>query len=87
MLRLLKMERSSEAESWGIRALGLGKEFGRKDVVKNSHYLLAEIYSTWAAGKPRTSTTKLWRTTTPNFPALKNYLHQISLMGMLNLRA
>ena len=23
----------------------------------------------------------------PNFPALKNYLHQISLMGMINLRA
>ncbi len=41
----LKMNRAEEAESWGVRALGLGKEFGRNDVVKNAHYLLAETYS------------------------------------------
>jgi len=41
----LKLERPEEAESWGVKALSLGKEFGRNDVVKNAHYLLAETYS------------------------------------------
>src|SRR6266536_3606987 len=41
----VKLNRFDDAENWGIRALGLGKEFGRKDVVKNAHYLLAETYS------------------------------------------
>ena len=41
----VKLNRLDEAESWGLRALALGKEFGREDVVKNSHYLLAETYS------------------------------------------
>ena len=41
----VKTSHFDEAENWGIRVLELGQEFGRNDVVKNSHYLLAETYS------------------------------------------
>ena len=84
---MLKLEKLEQGESWGIRALGLGKEFGREDVVKNSHYLLAEIYSTM--GRPETADDHYEALSNyyPDFPALKHYLQQISVMGMLNLRA
>ena len=76
-----------EAEQWGLRALDLGREFRRQDVVKNSHYLLAEAY----CGMGRESEADLHYEALadyyPGFPALKHYLHQISLMGMINLRA
>lgn len=83
----VKMSHLDEAESWGVRALGLGEEFGREDVVKNSHYLLAEIYSTM--GRPETADDHYEALSNyyPDFPALKHYLQQISVMGMLNLRA
>ena len=55
---MLKLEKLDQGESWGIRALGLGNEFGRQDVVKNSHYLLAEIYATMDTWTARTSTTR-----------------------------
>jgi tetratricopeptide (TPR) repeat protein len=83
----LKLERAEEAESWGIRALGLGKEFGRNDVVKNAHYLLAETYSELGRDDAAEEHYEALSTFYPSFPALKNYLHQISLMGMINLRA
>jgi tetratricopeptide (TPR) repeat protein len=84
---MLKLEKLEQGESWGIRALGLGKEFGREDVVKNSHYLRAEIYSTM--GRPETADDHYEALSNyyPDFPALKHYLQQISVMGMLNLRA
>jgi tetratricopeptide (TPR) repeat protein len=83
----LKLERADEAEGWGIRALGLGKEFGRNDVVKNAHYLLAETYSELGRDDAAEEHYEALSTFYPSFPALKNYLHQISLMGMINLRA
>ena len=83
----LKMNRAEEAESWGVRALGLGKEFGRNDVVKNAHYLLAETYSELGRNDAADEHYEALANYYPNFPALKNYLHQISLMGMINLRA
>src|SRR5262249_9771976 len=39
-----------DAECWGLKALALGEEYGRRDVVKNSHYLLAETYSEMGRG-------------------------------------
>ena len=84
---MLKLEKLDEGESWGIRALGLGNEFGRQDVVKNSHYLLAEIYSTMGRGDRADEHYEALANYYPDFPALKHYLHQISLTGMLNLRA
>lgn len=83
----LKMNRAEEAENWGVRALGLGKEFGRNDVVKNAHYLLAETYSELGRDDAADEHYEALANYYPNFPALKNYLHQISLMGMINLRA
>ncbi len=83
----LKLDRADEAESWGVRALGLGKEFGREDVVKNAHYLLAETYSEMGREGDADEHYDALANYYPNFPALKNYLHQISLMGMINLRA
>jgi tetratricopeptide (TPR) repeat protein len=83
----LKMQRAEEAESWGVRALGLGREFGRNDVVKNAHYLLAETYSELGCESAADEHYDALANYYPNFPALKNYLHQISLMGMINLRA
>ena len=84
---MLKLERLDQGESWGIRALGLGNEFGREDVVKNSHYLLAEIYATMGRADRADEHYEALANYYPDFPALKNYLHQISLTGMLNLRA
>jgi len=83
----LRLERPDEAESWGVRALGLGKEFGRNDVVKNAHYLLAETYSEMGREDAADEHYDALANYYPNFPALKNYLHQISLVGMINLRA
>ena len=62
-------------------------EFGRNDVVKNSHYLLAETYSELGREHEADDHYDALANYYPNFPALKNYLHQISLMGMINLRA
>jgi len=84
---MLKLDRLDQGESWGIRALGLGNEFGREDVVKNSHYLLAEIYATMGRADRADEHYEALANYYPDFPALKNYLHQISLTGMLNLRA
>jgi len=83
----LKLERVEEAENWGVRALGLGKEFGRQDVIKNAHYLLAETYSEMGREQAADEHYDALANYYPSFPALKNYLHQISLMGMINLRA
>jgi tetratricopeptide (TPR) repeat protein len=83
----LKLNRSEEAEGWGVRALSLGKEFGRNDVIKNAHYLLAETYSELGREDAAEEHYEALANYYPNFPALKNYLHQISLMGMINLRA
>jgi tetratricopeptide (TPR) repeat protein len=83
----LKLERIDAAESWGVRALGFGREFGRNDVVKNAHYLLAETYSEMGRESAADEHYEALASYYPDFPALKNYLHQISLMGMINLRA
>lgn len=83
----LKLERIEQAESWGVRALELGREFGRNDVVKNAHYLLAETYSEMGRESAADEHYEALSTYYPDFPGLKNYLHQISLMGMINLRA
>ena len=83
----LKLEKIEEAESWGVRALGLGQEFGRNDVVKNAHYLLAEAYSEMGRESAADEHYEALSSYYPDFPSLKNYLHQISLMGMINLRA
>lgn len=83
----VKMNRYEEAENWGVRALGLGKEFGRQDVIKNSHYLLAETYSEMGRESDADEHYDALAGYYPSFPALKNYLHQISLMDVINLRA
>ncbi|HKD18749.1 MAG TPA: tetratricopeptide repeat protein, partial [Thermoanaerobaculia bacterium] len=83
----LKLERMDDAETWGVRALDLGREFGRNDVVKNAHYLLAEAYSEMGRESAADEHYEALSNYYPDFPALKNYLHQISLMGMINLRA
>ncbi len=83
----VKRNRLDDAESWGIRALGLGKEFGRDDVVKNSHYLLAETYSEMGRESQADEHYEALATYYPSFPALKHYLRQISLMEVINLRA
>jgi tetratricopeptide (TPR) repeat protein len=83
----LKLKHIDEAEDWGVRALALGEEFGRNDVVKNAHYLLAEAYGEMGRDRDADNHYEALANYYPNFPALKNYLHQISLMGMINLRA
>ena len=83
----VKRNRLAEAESWGKGALDLGIEFGRDDVVKNSHYLLAETYSEMGREAEAETHYEALAHYYPDFPQLKNYLHQISLMGMINLRA
>jgi tetratricopeptide (TPR) repeat protein len=83
----VKLARLDEAENWGIRALGLGKEFGREDVVKNSHYLLAETYSEMGRSSEAEEQYEALASYYPDFPALKHYLSQISLMEVINLRA
>ncbi len=76
-----------EAERWGFQALSLGSEFHREDVVKNSHYLLAEIAVETGREQEADEHYDALANYYPNFPALKHYLHQISLVGMINLRA
>ncbi len=83
----LKQDRLDQAENWGIQALALGNEFGRQDVVKNSHYLLAETYSEMGRESRADEHYEALADFYPGFPALKNYLHQISLMEVINLRA
>ncbi len=83
----LKTGNFEEAEQWGQRALDLGNEFGREDVIKNSHYLLAESCVEMGRERAADEHYDALANYYPNFPALKNYLHQISLMGMINLRA
>jgi tetratricopeptide (TPR) repeat protein len=83
----LKEKRFDAAESWGRRALALGEEFGREDVVKNSHYLLAETYSELGREAEADVQYDALAGYYPDFPALKHYLRQVSLMGMINLRA
>jgi hypothetical protein len=68
LLRVAQARPAEEAESWGVRALSLGKEFGRNDVVKNAHYLLAETYSEMGARTTPRSTTRRCRTTTRTSP-------------------
>lgn len=83
----VKLKQLEEAENWGMRALDLGREFGRNDVVKNSHYLLAETYSELGREADAEEHYEALAGYYPDFPSLKNYLHQVSLMGMINLRA
>jgi tetratricopeptide (TPR) repeat protein len=83
----LKLGLPEEAEEWGVRALDLGTEFGREDVIKNSHYLLAETCVELGRDDDADEHYEALANYYPNFPALKNYLHQISLMGLINLRA
>jgi tetratricopeptide (TPR) repeat protein len=83
----VKTRELEEAENWGLRALGLGQEFGREDVVKNSHYLLAETYAEMGREPEADEQYDALANYYPDFPALKHYLRQISLMGMINLRA
>jgi tetratricopeptide (TPR) repeat protein len=83
----VKLKRLEQAEAWGVRALDLGREFGRQDVIKNSHYLLGETYSELGLQTEADAQYEALAGYYPDFPALKHYLHQISLMGMINLRA
>jgi tetratricopeptide (TPR) repeat protein len=82
----LKLESFDEAEHWGIRALALGSEFRRTDAVKNSHYLLGEIYAELGRDDDAESHYDALATFYPEFPSLKNFLHQINLVEMINLR-
>ena len=83
----VKTNKLEEAEVWGVQALALGKEFARNDVVKNSHYLLAETYSEMGREPEADAHYEALADFYPGFPALKNYLRQISLMDVINLRA
>jgi len=83
----VKTRQLGDAEEWGLRALGLGEEFGRQDVVKNSHYLLAETYSEMGREPEADEHYDALANYYPDFPALKHYLREISLVGMINLRA
>lgn len=83
----IKMNELDQGENWGVRALRLGEEFGREDVVKNSHYLLAETYSDMGRGSEADEHYEALASYYPDFPALKHYLRQISLMDVINLRA
>jgi hypothetical protein len=70
-----------------LKALELGREFSRQDVIKNAHYLLAEAYGEMDRAEEADHHYEALAGYYPDFPALKHYLHQISLMGMINLRA
>jgi tetratricopeptide (TPR) repeat protein len=83
----VKLQRLPAAASWGQRALELGQEFGRQDVIKNSHYLLAETYCEMGREAEADAQYDALAGFYPDFPALKHYLRQVSLMGMINLRA
>jgi tetratricopeptide (TPR) repeat protein len=82
----LKLESFDEAEHWGIQALALGSEFRRTDVVKNSHYLLGEIYAELGRDGDAETHYDALAHFYPEFPSLKNFLHQVDLVGMINLR-
>ena len=83
----LKTENFFEAERWGVRALALGQELHHQRVVKNSHYLLGEIYSETGRREDAELHFDALADFYPNFPALKNFLHQVNVVGMINLRA
>jgi tetratricopeptide (TPR) repeat protein len=83
----LKAERFHDAEQWGVRALGLGQEFHKGDVVKNSHYLLGEIYSETDREEEAEQHFGALSGFYPEFPSLKTFLHQVNVVGMINLRA
>src|SRR5262249_17761794 len=83
----LALGQPEQARPCGLRALSLGEEFHRDDVVKNSHYLLAEAFSELGDEQEADVHYDALANYYPDFPALKNYLHQISLMSMINLRA
>jgi tetratricopeptide (TPR) repeat protein len=83
----IKRSHLDEAESWGRGALDLGQEFGRQDIVKNAHYLLAETYSEMGREQEADAEYDALADFYPDFPALKHYLRQVSLMGLINLRA
>lgn len=83
----VKRKHLDEAEDWGRRALALGQEFGRQDVIKNSHYLLAETYSELGRDTDADEQYDALVGYYPDFPALKHYLQQVSLVGLINLRA
>jgi tetratricopeptide (TPR) repeat protein len=83
----VKRSRLDEAEDWGRQALALGEEFGRQDVIKNAHYLLAETYSELGREDEADAEYDALAGFYPDFPALKHYLRQVSLMGLINLRA
>jgi len=83
----IKQKNLEQAEPWGLRALDIGTEFSRQDVIKNAHYLLAEIYSDEGREAEADSHYDALADFYPDFPELKNYLRQVSLMGMINLRA
>ena len=83
----VKCARFDAAEERGLQALALGQEFGREDVVKNAHYLLAEAYSEMGREAEAEAQYDALSGYYPDFPALKHYLRQVSLMGMINLRA
>ena len=68
------------------RQVALGQA-SREDVIKNSHYLLAEIAVETGREQEADEHYEALANYYPNFPALKIYLHQISLVGMINLRA
>ena len=69
------------------RVIDGGEQFRRTDVVKNSHYLLAEIYSELERESDADLHYEALADFYPNFPMLKNYLRQISLVDVINLRA
>jgi tetratricopeptide (TPR) repeat protein len=74
-----------EAETWGWKALELGREYGREDIIKNSLYLLAE--SCWRLGR-RSDADHHYDALAqyyPEFPALKDYLRQVDLTSVLSL--
>jgi tetratricopeptide (TPR) repeat protein len=83
----LKRTDLEAAEQWGERALRLGEEFHREDVVKNAHYLLAETCAEAGRDEEADAHYDALANYYPEFPALKNYLRQISLVEMINLRA
>ena len=83
----LKTENFFEAERWGVRALALGQELHQQRVVKNSHYLLGEIYSETGRRDDAELHFEALADFYPEFPALKNFLHQVNVVGMINLRA
>ena len=83
----LKLEHYDEAERWGIQALALGQEFHQERVVKNSHYLLGEIYSETGRRTDAEQHFDALSKFYPDFPSLKGFLHQVNVVGMINLRA